>query len=89
MAYETLTGKRYALLCRAMRELRGRISALDTLVSAAVKQLAQDVLQDIFSAITEENYGEPAIDPLAPSAFDYKKLLTTMELAIGPEPTTC
>src|SRR5438067_9984086 len=38
-------------------------NVLDTLVSAAVKQLAQDVLQDIFSVIIEANYGDPAIDP--------------------------
>src|SRR5438105_5972915 len=54
-------------------------NVLDTLVSTAVKQLAQDVLQDIFSAITEENYGDPVIDPLAPVAFDYKKLLSIRE----------
>jgi hypothetical protein len=34
-------------------------NVLDTLVSAAVKQLAQDVLQDIFSEITAANYGAP------------------------------
>jgi hypothetical protein len=54
-------------------------NVLDTLVSAAVKQLAQDVLQDIFSAITEENYGDPVIPALAASAFDYKKLLAIRE----------
>jgi len=54
-------------------------NVLDTLVSAAVKQLAQDVLQDIFSAITEENYGDPVIAALAPAAFDYKKLLAIRE----------
>jgi hypothetical protein len=54
-------------------------NVLDTLVSAAVKQLAQDVLQDIFSAITAANYGAPVIPGLAASAFDYKKLLAIRE----------
>ena len=54
-------------------------NVLDTLVSAAVKQLAQDVLQDIFSEITAANYGAPVIAALAPAAFDYKKLLAIRE----------
>ncbi len=54
-------------------------NVLDTLVSSAVKQLAQDVLQDIFSAITAENYGDPVIPALAAAAFDYKKLLAIRE----------
>jgi hypothetical protein len=54
-------------------------NVLDTLVSAAVKQLAQDVLQDIFSEITAANYGAPVIPALAASAFDYKKLLAVRE----------
>ncbi len=52
---------------------------LDTLVSAAVKQLAQDVLQDIFSEITASNYGAPVKAAPAPAAFDYKKLLAIRE----------
>ena len=55
------------------------LNVLDTLVSAAVKQLAQDVLQDIFSEITAANYGAPVIPALAASAFDYKKLLAIRE----------
>lgn len=54
-------------------------NVLDSLVSSAVKQLAQDVLQDIFSAITAANYGDPVLDALAPAAFDYKKLLAIRE----------
>lgn len=54
-------------------------NVLDTLVSAAVKQLAQDVLHDIFSAITAANYGDPVIPALAAAAFDYKKLLAIRE----------
>lgn len=54
-------------------------NVLDALVSAAVKQLAQDVLQDFFSAITAPNYGDPVIAAPAPAAFDYKKLLTIRE----------
>jgi hypothetical protein len=55
------------------------LNVLDTLVSAAVKQLAQDVLQDIFSAITAANYGAPVIPALAAADFDYRKLLAIRE----------
>ena len=55
------------------------LNVLDTLVASAVKQLAQDVLQDIFSEITAANYGAPAITALAASAFDYKKVLAIRE----------
>ena len=55
------------------------LNVLDTLVSSAVKQLAQDILQDIFSEITQANYGDPAINPLAPASFDYKKILAVRE----------
>ena len=55
------------------------LNVLETLVSSAVKQLAQDVLQDIFSEITAANYGAPVIAALAPAAFDYKKLLAIRE----------
>ena len=55
------------------------LNVLDTLVAGAVKQLAQDVLQDIFSEITAANYGTPAIPAVAASAFDYKKVLGVRE----------
>jgi len=55
------------------------LNILETLVASAVKQLAQDVLQDIFSEITAANYGAPAIPAVAASAFDYKKVLSVRE----------
>ena len=55
------------------------LNVLETLVASAVKQLAQDVLQDIFSAITADPYGDPAINPLAAGGFDYKKVLAIRE----------
>ena len=55
------------------------LNVLETLVASAVKQLAQDVLQDIFSEITAANYGTPSIPALAASAFDYKKILAIRE----------
>jgi hypothetical protein len=51
------------------------LNVLETLVSSAVKQLATDVLQDIFSTITQANFGDPAINALAAANFDYKKVL--------------
>ena len=55
------------------------LNVLEALVASAVKQLAQDVLQDIFSEVTQENYGAPAIPALASTAFDYKKVLGVRE----------
>lgn len=55
------------------------LNVLETLVASAVKQLAQDVLQDIFGEITAANYGAPGIPAVAPSAFDYKKILAIRE----------
>ncbi|PTY02743.1 hypothetical protein DB346_08180 [Verrucomicrobia bacterium LW23] len=51
------------------------VPVLENLVASAVKQLAEDVVVDIFSEITVANYGAPAITALAASAFDYKKVL--------------
>ncbi len=59
------------------------LNVLETLVASAVKQLAQDVLQDVFSEITNANYGAPAIPALASTAFDYKKVLGVRETCAG------
>ena len=59
------------------------LNVLDTLVTSAVKQLAQDVLQDVFGAVTAENYGAPAVPALASTAFDYKKVLAIREACSG------
>src|SRR5438067_807415 len=56
------------------------LNVLETLVSSAVKQLAQDVLQDIFGEITQANFGDPALaNPVAAGNFDYKKVLAVRE----------
>lgn len=55
------------------------VPVLENLIASAVKQLAEDVLVDIFSEITAANYGAPAITALASSAFDYKKVLALRE----------
>ena len=54
-------------------------NVLESLVTGAVKQLAQDVLQDIFSEITAANFGAPAIPAIASNSFDYKKVLAVRE----------
>jgi hypothetical protein len=65
------------------------LNVLETLVSSAVKQLAQDVLQDIFGEITAANYGDPAINALAAATFDYKKVLAIREAcSIAKMPVT-
>ncbi len=55
------------------------LPVLENLVSSAVKQLAEDVLVDIFSEVTAANYGAPAITALAADTFDYKKVLKIRE----------
>ncbi len=55
------------------------LQVLETLVASAVKQLAQDVLQDVFSEITSANYGAPPLAALTASGFDYKKVLAIRE----------
>ncbi|XHR27616.1 MAG: hypothetical protein ACFUZC_16950 [Chthoniobacteraceae bacterium] len=55
------------------------LNVLETLVASAVKQLAQDVLQDIFSEITAANYGAPAIPAVDAANFDYKTILSIRE----------
>ena len=54
-------------------------NVLESLVTGAVKQLAQDVLQDIFTEITAANFGAPAIAAIAANSFDYKKVLAVRE----------
>ena len=55
------------------------MNVLDNLVAGAVKQLAEDVLKDVFSAVTAAAYGAPAIPALAADTFDYKKVLKIRE----------
>jgi len=55
------------------------LNVLETLVASAVKQLAQDVLQDVFGEITQANFGDPGINPVTAGNFDYKKVLAVRE----------
>ena len=55
------------------------VPVLETLLQSKATQLAQDVLLDIFSLITADHYGAPVIPALAPTAFDYKKVLGVRE----------
>lgn len=52
---------------------------LDTLVATAAQQLAQDVLLDVLTVVTAANFGTPGIPALAPTSFDYKKVLGLRE----------
>jgi hypothetical protein len=61
---------------------------LDNLVMSAVKQLAEDVLKDVFSEITAANFGTPAIPAIASTAFNYKAVLGVREAcAVANMPT--
>jgi hypothetical protein len=51
---------------------------LDTLVETAAQQLAQDVLLDIMTVITQANFGAP-LPAVAATNFDYKKVLNIRE----------
>jgi hypothetical protein len=55
------------------------LNVLETLLQSAVKQLAQDVLTDIFTEIKAANFGAPAIPALASTAFNYKSVLGVRE----------
>lgn len=55
------------------------IPLLEKLVANAAQQLAIDVMTDIFSCVTAENYGSPAIPALAAEDFDYKSIVKIRE----------
>lgn len=55
------------------------IPLLEKLVATAAQQLAIDVMTDIFSCITAENYGSPAIAPIAAEDFSYKSIVKIRE----------
>jgi len=59
------------------------IISLERLAKSKARQLAQDVLQDIWSAITEANYGAAAIAAVAATAFDAAKVLKMREACAG------
>lgn len=54
-------------------------NALDDLVAGAVKQLAEDVVKDVFSVVTAANYGAPVIAAVTAANFDLSKLLAIRE----------
>lgn len=55
------------------------IPLLEKLVTTATQQLAQDVMADIFSAITAANYGAPAVPAMAAEDFNYKTIIKIRE----------
>ena len=57
------------------------LNVFETLVASAVKQLAQDVLQDIFSEITQANYGAPGINAVAASISITRRCWRSARLA--------
>lgn len=66
------------------------IPLLEKLVATAAQQLAIDVMTDIFSCVTAENYGSPAIAPLAAEDFSYKSIVKIREAcAQGNMPQGC
>jgi len=55
------------------------MSILENLVGIAIRQLANDVLQDIFGEVTAANFGAPVIPAVAPTDFDYRKVIDVRE----------
>lgn len=52
---------------------------LEKLVTTAAQQLATDVLTDILSCVTAENFGSPAIPAIAADDFSYKSIIKVRE----------
>ncbi len=55
------------------------IPLLEKLVGTAAKQLAQDVLVDILSCVTDDQFGDPAVPALEPEEFNYKTIVKIRE----------
>jgi len=55
------------------------VISLERLAQSKARQLAQDVLTDLWGAVTVGNYGDPALPALAASAFDSSKVLKVRE----------
>ena len=55
------------------------IISLERLARSKARQLAQDVLSDLWGGITLANYGQPAIPAVAATAFDAAKVLKMRE----------
>ncbi len=60
------------------------IPLLEKLVSTAAQQLAQDVLTDILSCVTDENFGDPGIPAVNAEDFSYRSIVKLRE-ACGRE----
>ncbi len=56
------------------------VPLLEKLVSTAAQQLAQDVLTDILSCVTDANFGDPGIPALNPEDFNYKSIVKLREV---------
>lgn len=55
------------------------VISLERLAQSKARQLAQDVLQDIWSVIIEEHFGAPVLDAVAAADFDAAKVLSMRE----------
>jgi hypothetical protein len=63
----------------ARENIETALPLLENLVGSAIRQLAYDVLQDIFSEITAANYGAPVVPAFAATALDYAKVISIRE----------
>lgn len=55
------------------------VPLLEKLVAAAAQQLATDVMHDIFTCITQANFGATAIPEVAADMFTYKHIIALRE----------
>ena len=55
------------------------IPLLEKLVTTAAQQLAIDVMSDIFTSITADNFGTPAIPAISAEDFGYKTIIKIRE----------
>ena len=63
----------------ARENIETALPLLENLVGSAIRQLAYDVLQDIFTEITAANYGAPVVPAFAATACDYAKIIEIRE----------
>lgn len=59
------------------------VISLERLAQSKARQLAQDVLQDIWSVIIEEHFGAPVLAAVAAADFDAAKVLSMREACAG------
>ncbi len=76
----TLSRHKFKTVHMTAREMsETAVPLLEKQVEAATQQLAQDVMADILSCVTQANFGAPVIPAITTDEFDYKTVLKVRE----------